>query len=127
MSNPGFIPNRQDIHPHYNQYSRPVTNINTSQFYSNKEAVNDKQFQRNTEAFNVYRNNYTSYQDAMNITFSENYAQQRKEANELFQKRMNDYNTVNNNSKLNAKLGIVDFQDEKYKNYLMTKDIRKNT
>lgn len=127
MSNQGFTPNRQDIHPHYEQYSKPICNMNTSQFYSNKEAWNDKQFQRNSETLNVYKNNFGSYQNAMNITFSENYKQQRKEANEIYQKRMEDYNSVNKSSKYNAKLGLVDFQDKDYKNYLMTKEMRKNS
>jgi hypothetical protein len=126
MSNQGFIPNRQDIHPHYNQYSKPSCNLNTSQFYSNKEAWNDKQFQRNSEAFNIHKTNYNSYQNAMNITFSENYKKQRIEANQQYQKRLDDYNSVNNNTNYNAKLGLIDFQDDTYKNYLKTKDTKKN-
>jgi hypothetical protein len=68
----------------------------------------------------------------MNITFSENYRNQRQEAFDVFNKRnMSDINynqpaiTPNNTTKSNAKLGIVDFQDDQYRQYLMNKDIKK--
>ena len=116
----------------YNQQQKPSYNVNTSHFYSNKESWNNKQFERNTENLGLYKTNFTSYQDAMNITFSENYRNQRQEAFDVFNKRnMNNINynqpsiTPDNTTKTNAKLGIVDFQDDQYRKYLMNKEIKK--
>jgi len=124
--------NEQQTNRYNNTTQQPSYNVNTSHFYSNKESWNNKQFERNTENHGLYKQNFSSYQDAMNITFSENYRNQRQEAFDVFNKRnMSDINynqpaiTPNNTTKSNAKLGIVDFQDDQYRQYLMNKDIKK--
>jgi hypothetical protein len=137
MSSFNYNPYQKFNEQQNNRYNNNITqqpsyNVNTSHFYSNKESWNNKQFERNTENHGLYRQNFTSYQDAMNITFSENYKNQRQEAFDVFNKRnMSDINynqpaiTPNNTTKSNAKLGIVDFQDDQYRQYLMNKDIKK--
>jgi hypothetical protein len=108
---------------HFDKYSKPTCNLNTSQFYTNKELWNDKQFQRNNENINIFNRNFTSFQDALNISFSENYNIQRKEAFDMYNKRINDVD--NNKLVKKAAVGVVDFQDAQYKQYLKNKEIRK--
>ena len=111
--------NKKDM----NEYSRPVCNLNTSQFYANKEQWNDKQFQRNSENTNIFQRNFTSFQNALNISFSDNYRTQRKEAYDMFEKR--NINVTNNEMTKKATVGIVDFQDSQYKQYLMNKEVKR--
>lgn len=106
-----------------NEYSRPVCNLNTSQFYANKEQWNNKQFQRNSENMNIFQRNFTSFQDALNVSFSDNYRTQRKEAYDMFEKR--NINVTNNEMTKKATVGIVDFQDSQYKQYLMNKEVKR--
>ncbi len=106
-----------------NEYSRPVCNLNTSQFYVNKEQWNDKQFQRNSENMNIFQRNFTSFQDALNVSFSDNYRTQRKEAYDMFEKRRIDINE--NELTKKATVGVVDFQDAQYKQYLKNKEVKR--
>jgi len=106
-----------------NEYSRPICNLNTSQFYANKEQWNDKQFQRNSENTNIFQRNFTSFQNALNISFSDNYRTQRKEAYDMFEKR--NINVTNNEMTKKATVGVVDFQDSQYKQYLMNKEVKR--
>jgi hypothetical protein len=107
----------------FNEYSKPVCNLNTSQFYANKEQWNDKQFQRNSENINIFQRNFVSFQNALNIPFSENYRTQRREAYDMFEKRRLDVNE--NDLTKKATVGIVDFQDSQYRQYLMNKEIKR--
>ena len=110
-----------------NQYSKPVCNLNTSQFYGNKEQWNNKQFERNSENNNIFQQNFISFQNALNISFSDNYRTQRKEAHDMFEKRrLDNFNSNNNLNQFgNANIGFVDFQDPRYKQYLMNKEVKK--
>jgi hypothetical protein len=41
---------------------------------------------------NIFQRNFTSFQDALNVSFSDNYRTQRKEAYDMFEKRRLDIN-----------------------------------
>jgi hypothetical protein len=72
---------------------------------------------------NIFQRNFTSFQDALNVSFSDNYRTQRKEAYDMFEKR--NINVTNNEMTKKATVGIVDFQDSQYKQYLMNKEVKR--
>jgi hypothetical protein len=123
----------QAMYPNRYNYPTEVTNrgvshqINTNQYYNNKESWNTHQFDRNSQSVNMYNNAYQQRYDNMNILFSDNYNTQRKEAYDHFYKRNRTMDASQLGAQSNARFGFVDFQDPNYRNYLQSRNIKRTT
>jgi hypothetical protein len=107
-------------------YDRGVTHqINSNQYYNNKEGWNTQQFNRNNQYVNLYNDAHTRRYEDMNILFSDNYNTQRKEALDQFNKRNRSVDASQVGTQSNARFGFVDFQDPEYRNYLHSRQIKR--
>jgi hypothetical protein len=123
----------QTMYPNRYNFPTEVTNrgvshqINTNQYYNNKESWNTCQFNRNTQAVNLYNDAHGKRYDTMNILFSDNYNTQRKEAYDHFYKRNRTMDASQLGTQSNARFGFVDFQDQNYRDYLQSRQIKRTT
>lgn len=123
----------ESMYPNRYNFPTEVTNrgvshqINTNQYYNNKESWNTCQFNRNTQAVNLYNDAYGKRYDTMNILFSDNYNTQRKEAYDHFYKRNRTMDASQVGTQSNARFGFVDFQDQNYRDYLHNRQIKRTS
>jgi hypothetical protein len=105
-------------------------NINSNLVYhNNKEGWNTRQFDRNTEYADFFNQSYQNRMDSMNISFTDNYAKQRQEAYDMFNKRNQSMQQpqTSYSTQSNVRFGFVDFQDPQYKDYLNSRAIKRNS
>lgn len=124
----------QKMYP--NRYNIPVDvqdrgvshQVNSNLVYhNNKEGWNTRQFDRNNEYAGFFNQSYQNRLDSMNISFTDNYAKQRQEAYDMFNKRNHSMEQpqASYSTQSNVRFGFVDFQDPQYRDYLKSKETKR--